>query len=535
MRQRILFTLSALIALIAAAVVVPVSPAQADGSYDLGLTGFAEMVVDEAHGHIFISQTPRFNDLPKVNEVVVATLSGKLVTTLTNVSGARGMALSEDGATLWIALSGGDALAAVDTATLAVTKHATGPNTCPLDVAFTQGRVWYTHACDLRFPTLSTLDPVTFAPVGGQEIEAYGGHITAHPAVPGVIFGSDWGTSPTVLRSYGVTASPFSVTALHSAVEGGGSMAFSPDGSTIYSGEGTALSTGDLSLVRTVYTANNLSDAVAVRADGMIAIGRVDGSYLQQGDGTGFRNYAWAGQDFPKVVGLAFGPTLMYAVVTGNSGQYRLRVVTPKKISAVSITVDQGSYKYGQRATVTAKLSTRSPNREVLIYAIPFGGTKTLVKRGNVDATGRLTATYPVSMQTTFQVSYFGDAEYDAATALVSRRVTALVEPTISGHYGRSGDYYLVRGTSTVSIKARLKPVIHEGDCLYFTAQYRAGAWYDWGYTGCVRVDANGYATANLTGRTDLVGVPLRLRAEWRGDSWNLPSNSDYRYVLFTP
>lgn len=535
MRQRILSTLSILMALSAATIVVPVSPAQADGSYDLGLTGFAEMVVDQAHGHIFISQTPNFHDLPEVNEVVVANLSGKLVTRLTGLSGARGMALSDDGATLWIALSGGDALAAVDTTTLAVTQHATGTDTCPLDVAITEGRVWYTHACDLQYPALSTLDPVTFAPVGGQDIDTYGGHITAHPAVPGVIFGSDAGNSPTSLSSYGVSASPFSVTALHDSDDGGGSMALSPDGSTIYSGKGTALSTSDLSLVRTVYSANNLSDAVAVRADGMIAVGRVDGAYLQQADGIGFRNYAWAGQDFPEVVGLAFGPTLMYAVVTGIGHQYRLRVVTPKKISAVAITVDQGSYKYGQRATITAKLSTRSPNREVLIYAIPFGGTKSLIKRGNVDATGRLTATYPMSMQTTFQVSYFGDTEYDAATALISRRVTALVESTISGHYGRFGDYYLVRGTSKVIIKARLKPVIHEGDCLYFTAQYRAGPWYDWGYTGCVRVDANGYATANLPGRADLVGVPLRLRAEWRGDSWNLPANGDYRYVLFTP
>jgi hypothetical protein len=38
------------------AVVVGATPATADSVNDIGMTGFRDLLVDEAHGHVFVSQ-----------------------------------------------------------------------------------------------------------------------------------------------------------------------------------------------------------------------------------------------------------------------------------------------------------------------------------------------------------------------------------------------------------------------------------------------------------------------------------------------
>lgn len=72
----------------------------------------------------------------------------------------------------------------------------------------------------------------------------------------------------------------------------------------------------------------------------------------------------------------------------------------------------------------------------------------------------------------------------------------------------------------------------HAGDCLYFRAQYYSGRWRDLGETNCVHMSSYSKAAALLDSR-GLVGIRIRMRAEWRGDTENAAKNSDWRYVKF--
>jgi hypothetical protein len=60
-----------------------------------------------------------------------------------------------------------------------------------------------------------------------------------------------------------------------------------------------------------------------------------------------------------------------------------------------------------------------------------------------------------------------------------------------------------------------------------------AGAWgYD-ATTKCVKLNAASKARGALAGDRRLVGIPIRVRVEWRGDEENIKSRSAWRQVRF--
>jgi hypothetical protein len=75
------------------AALAPGAPAAADGTTDVSLTSFGDIVVDNAHGRVSVSD-------PSASAVRVANLDGALTTSVTNLFGARGMTLSDDGTKL---------------------------------------------------------------------------------------------------------------------------------------------------------------------------------------------------------------------------------------------------------------------------------------------------------------------------------------------------------------------------------------------------------------------------------------------------
>src|ERR1700722_14620083 len=77
-------------------------PASAPAPVPLPISSYYQMVVDAAHGHIFISQGSSSQD-----GILVTDLSGQVITTITGQSGVVGITLSPDGSTLYAALSTG--------------------------------------------------------------------------------------------------------------------------------------------------------------------------------------------------------------------------------------------------------------------------------------------------------------------------------------------------------------------------------------------------------------------------------------------
>src|SRR5712691_3033124 len=80
----------------------------------LPIGGFFEMVVDLDHLHVFVTGDPSLNN----SRVVAVDHRGNVVKLFRNEPGAAGMALDPGHSTLYVALQQGDAIAAIDTATL---------------------------------------------------------------------------------------------------------------------------------------------------------------------------------------------------------------------------------------------------------------------------------------------------------------------------------------------------------------------------------------------------------------------------------
>src|SRR5207247_3809042 len=92
----------------------PASSAQVPIQVILPIGGFFDIVVDDSHQHVFVTGDPSLNNL----RVVAVDYRGNVVKLFRDEPGAAGMALDAGHSTLYVALQQGDAIAAIDTATL---------------------------------------------------------------------------------------------------------------------------------------------------------------------------------------------------------------------------------------------------------------------------------------------------------------------------------------------------------------------------------------------------------------------------------
>src|SRR6266545_350118 len=112
----------AVVAFLVTVVMVVVPSASARDAYQanvtvLPFTSYQDMAVDAGHGRLFVS----------------------------------------DGATLYAALNGAGAIAAISTAKLKETARYKVGSFCPRDLALAQGRIWFSHECDAARAGFSSL------------------------------------------------------------------------------------------------------------------------------------------------------------------------------------------------------------------------------------------------------------------------------------------------------------------------------------------------------------------------------------------
>jgi hypothetical protein len=110
------------------------------------------LVADAAHQRVFVGD-------PVNSSVAVADWSGNLVKRVYNIPSVCGLALSDDGATLYAAAPASREVIALDAGTLAVKDRWSVPaDQGPQDVAFSAGRVWFTYI-DQSSGNLGSIDP----------------------------------------------------------------------------------------------------------------------------------------------------------------------------------------------------------------------------------------------------------------------------------------------------------------------------------------------------------------------------------------
>lgn len=516
-----------------------VSPATAaDGDpLNVGLTGYADLVLDEAHGHVFISQG--------TDKIVVTDLNGKPLAPITGLPESRGMSLDEDGTTLWVAVGGADEVAAIDTATLEVTTFPIGTDTCPVELAVTSGMVWVYAGCSYSNGTIFALDPETGSVTPVTDDNVSRPYLTASPELPGRMFLVPRNTSPQTIIEYDVTGLPTPSLTVHASRRLGNKLGSAddlmvmPGGASIVTSYGKVFNTSNLGLV-SQYTPRFYGSAVARRADGTMAFGGGDGlTVMKPASNSTFRNYLMYDLSV-GVGGMAWGTTKLYAVTHGRdypSEPYRLRVITPRRKTTITVTTPSTRYQLGDRVPVTAALAGGSATSTVAIYAneYPYDNPRVLVARGEVGADGRLTAHYPAKRRVRFSVSYAGDASTEgSANRSHEVFVRAAIDTTMSGYRSRRGSAYVYRATDTAIMKIRVRPD-HGRECVTLDVMLRFGGDWKWAERGarCVQLSSHSVARVGLRGSRELVAHPVRIRVRYQGDVTNLGTQTTWTYVTF--
>jgi hypothetical protein len=308
---------------------------------------FEHLLVDDSAGYVFLST---------VNGLDVRDLSGGAVKVLA-LGGAAGLALSADGATLYVVVPADHAIAVVDIATLTETARIpTGTAGVPRTLARIGSTLWFGYdlypsggrlgAVDLSQPTPTVTAPVAIANGAGSDYWWYTAPtIISSPAVPDTLFAADRLTSNGSVEK--LTASGATLTLTGLAEHAAGSvddMAVTADGATLLVTDGrriARLRIADLAIGEYFTGGDDSMSAIAVAPDdGRFAVGNDAPSYgpavyTYAPDGGFIYQYAYLPASGIAPAGLAFNSTgsTLYAVTrvwdgTADRYRYTLHVIT---------------------------------------------------------------------------------------------------------------------------------------------------------------------------------------------------------------
>jgi hypothetical protein len=494
---------------------------QADASSPaITLTGFHQMAVDSAGGHIFLSEGLSASDLfakgpDAATAIVVTDLSGNYVTTLDAGDGVEGIALSADGGTLYAALAATRSVGVISTSSLTQTAtYSLGLSTAtPYSVAVQSGKLWVSYS-----PTGSSAGGGLGA-IGDFDLSAAapafetqsamgswyaGADLAADPSDSGVLVAADATGMPTTAATYDVAADPATVvkrvpSLVDCGIEHG--VAMFPGGAAFVLC-GQSFSTTDLSTQATYRNAS--SQVPAISPDGgIVALGEpgvVAGSwqthaYAYQADGTAVNDFLLG--DFGGAgagpAGLAFGANGSLYGLAGDSAStsFALHVYGQSALTQPALNLSAATSgglhnvvtvsgilalsNAGTTVTITRSMSGSSATPTVFHVTTAAGGVFSLVD--TVTSAG----TY------TYQASSPG---YTAGTESVTVTVN------------RTGDLFHLNAPSL--------PRVTPGESFTLTGLLEFGGGANWTSQAGLKIAISrtkaGTATAHFTATTDANG-----------------------------
>ncbi|MGN9775967.1 hypothetical protein ACTMS0_09345 [Micromonospora sp. H33] len=241
---------------------------------------FGEILVDEARGRLYITGGKG------TDELVVTDLDGGILRRVAGIPGAAGMTLNPDGTKLLVTASDRDWITVVDTTTYETGGYFAGKTdgtmTCPRDVAFASGQLWFSWGCDNAPAAIGRIDPETGAydlSVAVVDSSISSATLLANvPGQPNILIAGATGTSPANLYRFEATSTQLLQQAWR-RTDGGSvkQLAVTPDGSQVIVPSGApyyhpTLSATDLTEVHR-YPTVPYPNAVAIRADGLVVAG----------------------------------------------------------------------------------------------------------------------------------------------------------------------------------------------------------------------------------------------------------------------
>jgi hypothetical protein len=470
------------------------------------LSAFSHLVVDEAHSHLFFSQG--------TSTVVVTDLSGDALSSLGSLAGSTDLLMDPSGGTVWVALSTGAGVAAIDTGDLSVTTYPLGAGTCPSRLAVVDAHVWVVSQCGLDAAELYRLTPGagTVSDVGAI---APGAVVAGSPQLPGVLvtaYPTDVGATAQELD---VTATPGQAPTVLAENDGLGSppvqIAVSADGTKVVTSRGVVLRSEDLSLGHdrgdpTVET------GLAVRSDGQVAYAdlQVVHGFRLPGGTTLVDVGVSPAQVLP--FGIGYGAHDVYVVTSDDTG-FGVTPVALRLPPLFDIDVDATHVRYGGTVGVSVVAQKAPAQAPIDLYARPKGGPTQLVAQGQLDADLQFHTSYVVKADETLTASFAGNADWAPFSDDALVAVRPVMSMSLSGELRISHGVYVYRAGSRIHAAMAILPR-DTGGCVRVRLQEReAGHWRPYESTECTPVSAKGRATAVLGHTGSLVGADLRVSA----------------------
>ncbi|MGW1087458.1 YncE family protein [Streptomyces sp. NPDC002596] len=519
MRTRSISTATALAVLFSSAV-LSVAAAGSASAASAAVASPGGIVADGALKRVFVGDR-------SAGKILAADYTGALVDSVSGVSGVSGLAVSDDGATLYAAAEGSHEIVALDAATLDVkARYAVATDTGPRHVAFAGGKVWFTYG-DQWDGDLGSVDPAV-DPTSGTDVVTLGQFPQPYPGIWGPALLDTDPSAPGLLAvgQTGISTDSMAV------VDVSGTT---PQLTAWYSGDYTLnQGIGDIDLVpgapevlvngmqRDAYADGKFTAAGAypsgqradIAADGLVAqVGGAKVAVYRPGATQPLRTYATGTAD------LTWAPdsSRIFALV-GTSGGYTLKALTDPTLNVPSLTVNAPSTATrGKQLTVTGKLSATVP--------LP-SGAKLQVTRTDLespsgkalpavtvkaDGSYTFTDTPPAGGTVTYKVAYAGDAGHTAVSA--SDKVSVpRTKPTLT--LNKNGNVY--NYGADVSFTAHLGSTYKNRTVEIWANPFGGDKPNKLLKTGKVNSSGNISATVDMTRDTDVTAV-------FKGDARTAP------------
>ncbi|GAA2121073.1 YncE family protein [Actinomadura alba] len=388
-------------------------------------------------------------------KVLAADYSGALVDSVSGVSGVSGLALSDDGATLYAAAAGSHEIVALDAATLDVkARYAVATTEGPRYVAFAGGKVWFTYGDqwdgDLgSVDPASETDPVTL----GRFPQAHPGVwdpalLDTDPSAPGLLAVGETGLSTNAMAVIDVSGATPQLVAWHDGDytlnDGIGDIDLVPGVSEVLVNgmQRNAYADGKFTAAGS-YPSGQRAD---IAANGLVA--QINGGKVavyRPNATQPVRSYTTGTSSTAAALTWAPDSARIFALV-GTSGGYTLQTLTDPTLNVPTLTVNApATADRAKPLTVTGKLSATVP----LPIGVPLQVTRTDLESPNgkalpsatvrADGTYSFTDTPPAGGKVKYAVTYAGDADHTAVSASdtvdVSRNSTSLTLNRNGGVY----------------------------------------------------------------------------------------------------
>lgn len=433
MRKR-KFAAGAVLAAFTASVTLLASPvpARAADGIVLPVRSHWQTLADSVH--VYISA-------PGDDAVVATDHDGQVLKRIGGLDGARGMTLSRDESTLYVALPEADAIAAVDTTTLTETRRfATGAGTEPENLAVAGGKLWFSYQAtifDAGIGSISVADADPVVELGHDAVWSGKPRLAASPAFPDRLVAAE-SASANGMRVYDVSSGTAEETAYSEAVGAVDDLAVTPDGQTLVTAVGSNYfhqqwRISDLTEIGR-YDTGAYPNSVAIAPNGMVAAGIVAGGdwdiYLYQpGSTTAIRKIAlsWPYMDLvPRGVAWAPDGDRLFATRFPYSGEVILDIVTDVQKASSDITLQTPEPgQLGKPLTIRGTLSSLVPHPADARVTVTRYGEPIADVAVAADGTFAFDDSPPLPGWFTYTVSYAGDTDHVAGTASITVEIVS--------------------------------------------------------------------------------------------------------------